>query len=86
MSRQLLFIDGDDVEQVEWMVQITRDNPNGFKVILTNGAVIDLMNQLQRRLYFDQNQQLIEKLNIQRLPSHVYQEGLYLRIDEVALQ
>ena len=44
------------------------------------------MNELNRRLYFDQKQELLNKLEIKKLPAQVYQEGLYLRIDEVALK
>ncbi len=86
MSKQLLFIDGDDRTQVSWMMEATKDVPDKFKVILTNGPVIDLMNELNRRLYFDQKQKLVKELAIKKLPALVYQEGLYLRIDEVAIQ
>lgn len=86
MTKQLLFIDGDDKEQVDWMVAATNETPEQFKIILTNGPVIDLMTELNRRLYFDQKQALVNKLAINKLPALVYQEGLYLRIDEMAIQ
>ncbi len=84
-SRQLIFIDGDDRTQVEWMIAQTQAIPSQYKVILTNGPVLDLMNELNQRLYFDQNQSLVRRLNIQSLPARVYQQGLYLRIDEVRI-
>lgn len=86
MSKQLVFIDGDDRDQVNWMMEATKDVPEKYKVILANGPVIDLMNELNRRLYFDQNQKLVTELAIKKLPALVYQEGFYLRIDEVAIQ
>lgn len=84
-SRQLIFIDGDDREQIDWMISVTQLKPSQYKVVLTNGPVMDLMNELNQRLYFDQNQNLVRRLNIQSLPARVYQQGLYLRIDEVKL-
>ena len=85
MSKFMLFIDGDDREQIDWMLEISQSNPNRYKVILTNGAVLDLMKELNRQLFFDQRQVYIKKLSIKSLPALVYQQGLYLRIDEVAI-
>jgi conjugal transfer pilus assembly protein TraW len=85
MTRHLLFIDGDDQEQIDWMMQTTKSEPERFKVVLTQGNVIDLMTSLDRRLFFDQKQQYVQKLSINSLPALVYQQGLYLRIDEVAI-
>ena len=67
------------------MISVTQLKPSQYKVVLTNGPVMDLMNELNQRLYFDQNQNLVRRLNIQSLPARVYQQGLYLRIDEVKL-
>ena len=85
LSRNLVFIDGDDPEQIDWMLQLTAPEPDRFKVILTNGAVIELMKTLNRRLFFDQQQLYSEKLSISALPALVTQQDLYLRIDEIAL-
>jgi len=84
-SRQLIFIDGDDRQQINWMMSVTQSNPTQFKVVLTNGPVLDLMNELNQRLYFDQNQNLVRRFNIRSLPAQVYQQGQYLRIDEVKI-
>lgn len=85
MTRTLVFIDGDDREQVDWMMSQTASQPDRYKVILTQGNVLDLAKSLKRRLFFDQRQVYTEKLSIKSLPAVVYQDGLYLRIDEVAL-
>ncbi len=85
MNRYLVFIDGDDTEQIDWMRQLTVDRSEAYKVILTNGPVIDLMVDLNQRLYFDQHQVLVTRLGIQSLPALVYQADHYLRIDEVKL-
>jgi len=85
MTRHLVFIDGDDSNQVDWMRELTETEPDRYKVILTKGAVIDLMKALDRRLFFDQQQIYTEKLAIKSLPALVYQEGLFLRIDEITI-
>jgi hypothetical protein len=43
------------------------------------------MKALNQRLFFDQNQVYTKKMDIKSLPALVYQSGLYLRIDEVAI-
>jgi len=85
MTRQLIFIDGDNTKQVNWAIATTNDNPNSYKIILTNGPIMALMKHHNRRLYFDQHQQLTRKLNIQALPALVSQNDLYLKVVEVAL-
>jgi len=85
MTRSLLFIDGDDPEQVEWVRRLTEQNPDGYKVILTQGAILELSESLNQWLYFDQRQVYTRKLSISTLPARVYQEGRLLRIDELNL-
>ena len=85
MTRHLVFIDGDDRVQVDWMIRLTEPEPDRYKIILTQGPVVDLMKALNRQLFFDQNQVYIEKLSIKSLPALVYQSGLTLRVDEVAI-
>jgi conjugal transfer pilus assembly protein TraW len=88
LSRHLIFIDGEDPEQIDWMMTLTAESPTGpagFVVILTDGPILELMNRLDRRLFFDQNQNYVTKLAIRSLPARVYQEAQYLRIDEIAL-
>jgi conjugal transfer pilus assembly protein TraW len=85
MTRTLVFIDGDDHQQVDWMMALTDEQPDRYKVILTQGNVLDLAKSLDRRLFFDQQQIYSNKLAIKTLPAVVYQQGLYLRIDEVMI-
>ncbi len=85
MSQTLVFIDGDDTKQIDWIKKSTAQQPDKYRIILTNGPVIDLSKQLKRKLFFDQRQYYIKKLAIKSLPAIVYQQGMYLRIDEVAM-
>ncbi len=84
MSQGLILIDGDDPAQVDWMLGL--DDLSAFKVVLTNGPILDLMQRLNHRLYFDQHQRLVNKFGIKALPVRIYQDGpRYLRVDEVVI-
>ena len=54
-------------------------------LILTEGKIIDLMKTKKIRFYFDQNQILIKKFQIQALPALVEQQEKMLKIMEVVL-
>lgn len=81
LRQNLIFIDGDDAEQLEWAL---KTNP-GAKLILTKGAPLGLMKAHQRRIYFDQGGTLIRHFAIGALPAMVDQQGRMLRIREFAL-
>lgn len=77
-----LFIDGDALEQVEWAISHPAARK---KIILINGAIIDLMRQHGVRLYFDQAGKLTSKFGITHVPAQITQFGKRLKIKEVAL-
>jgi conjugal transfer pilus assembly protein TraW len=85
LRNNLIFIDGDSKEQVEWAMQQYKKYNSFVKIILVKGAIIDLMNQLKTRLYFDQGGTLINHFNIKHVPALVTQENKQLLIEEVAL-
>jgi conjugal transfer pilus assembly protein TraW len=77
-SKPLLFIDGDDEEHVKWAVSKLKDadiyGHEFGKVILVKGSPLDLQNQLNRDVYFDQHGILTAKLGIQHVPAIVFQK------------
>ena len=75
----LIFIDGDDESQVEWVI-----NRSG-KIILTNGSPLELQKKLNRQIYFDQGGILCHRFKIEAVPALVEQEGLLLRVKEVKI-
>jgi len=83
MSQQWLFFDGDDPEQAAWALRYLKRYPNQVRPILTQGAVLELMDAWQIRLYFDQGGKYVRKFGIEALPSLISQEGRKLRIDEI---
>ncbi len=84
MRRQWLFFNGDDPEQTAWAHAYLNRYPNQVRPILTQGAVLDLSEAWQVRVYFDQQGKYVEKFGIKAVPAVISQEGNKLRIDEIA--
>lgn len=81
----LIFIDGEDEKQINWVMNKTgRKNTNG-KIVLTNGSPIRLGNRYRIAIYFDQGGILCRKFNIKAVPAIIMQEGNKLRIKEVKI-
>lgn len=78
-TKTLVFIDGDDEEQV--FLAAAKKQPT--KIILVSGSPFELMKQLGTPIYFDQGGKLTKKLGIQHVPARVYQQGLLLQIEEL---
>lgn len=85
-SKALLFLDGDDVEQVKWALQEHSRRGDLVKLILINGPIIKLMEQTQIRFYFDQSGRLVSKFKIEQIPAVVEQKGNQLQISEVKVK
>ena len=87
LSTNLLFFDGDDEEQLDWvkkqLVKSTEINP--IRLILTQGTPLTLAEELKNPVYFDQGGILSKKLGIRYVPAVVSQEILRLRIEEIEL-
>jgi conjugal transfer pilus assembly protein TraW len=79
LSNPLLFIDGDDEAQVGWAKE---QNPNS-QIILIKGSPFELMEKLDRSVYFDQEGVLVKKLGIQQVPAKVTQQDKHLLFEEV---
>ena len=80
----MIFIDGDDEDQVNYAININEQN-NKLKIILVRGDVVDLMKDKKIRLFFDQNAVLTDKFNLQYFPSLIMRECNLLKITEIAL-
>lgn len=80
---KLLFIDGRDKEQVQWVQEQTADRN---KIVLVAGRPLELEEELQQPVYFDQAGELTTKFNIVHVPTIVEQEGKYLKITEINIK
>ncbi len=78
LREALLFIDGEDKNQVNWSLNY------GFpcKIILTNGSPFKLMDKYLVKIYFDQHGSLVKKFGIKQIPAIVTQKGEKLQVEE----
>jgi conjugal transfer pilus assembly protein TraW len=81
LRSELIFLDGDDPEQLAWA--LGRKEP--AKLILVKGAPLELMRSRQRRFYFDQGGKLVAHFAIRAVPALVRQRGRQLEVSEIAL-
>ena len=82
-DKTILFIDGDDPDQLAWAVK--QGDELDSLLVLTQGAPLDLGKTWGRRFWFDQSGILANRFQIARLPSRVTRADPVMRIDEVAL-
>lgn len=80
-NKRIVFIDGDESEQVEFA--ISEGNELDTLIVLTNGAPLDLMREYGRRFYFDQDAVMTDRFRITRLPSEVWRDGRVMMVREV---
>lgn len=83
VRQALVFIDGDDPEQVSWALRRFRDDQ--AKVVMVKGAPLDAMTRHQRRFYFDQGGYLVGRFAIRAVPAVVEQNGKVMRVSEIPL-
>jgi conjugal transfer pilus assembly protein TraW len=90
-SGKLVFIDATDSTQVAWLKnqnykQNTEESEaqqtSAMKIVLVAGKPIELENELQTNVYFDQSGELTTKFNIRQVPAIVEQDGKILKITE----
>jgi conjugal transfer pilus assembly protein TraW len=84
LTSALIFIDADDQSQIAWAHNI--QVKQATKVILTSGSPLELMESWKTPVYFDQGGTITKKLGIRFVPAIVVQDGLKLKISEVALK
>ncbi len=83
LSQNLVFFDGDDVQQREYVQQELK--VENIKSVLVKGAPLALSEEWQVPVYFDQGGLLTKKLGIHHVPAFVSKENLRLRIEEINL-
>lgn len=85
LSRQLLFFDARDPRQLRRAREIAQRQPGGVRPVLTGGSYLALMQAWRTPVYYDQGGLLTRRLGIRQVPALVSQDGLRLRVDELAL-
>lgn len=84
-QKALLFLDGDDSEQVSWALKEHQQRGDLLKLVLVNGSAIELMEQTEVRFYFDQAGTLTRHFHIEQIPAIVEQKGNQLWVSEIKL-
>ena len=79
-----LFFDLNSSKQKKFALKMLKSKQ--LKLILTNGKPLDLMQELDQPVYFDQFGWLIKKFNITQVPALVEQQGKLLKITEIELE
>lgn len=79
LSKPLVFFNADDPLQKAW---VKKHFPQS-KPILVAGKPLDLAEEWQMDIFFDQGGVLVKKLKIKALPAVVEQKGNFLQVKEV---
>lgn len=85
-TQTLIFVDGDDPEQLAWVKQF-KPKTLRSKIILVNGSIKDTETSLNQRVFFDQTGEITERFGITKVPSIIEDapEQKKLKITEVGL-
>ncbi|WP_419722867.1 type-F conjugative transfer system protein TraW [Sphingobium aromaticivastans] len=84
IAQDLVFVDGDDAQQMAWAT--TRYSDVKAKIILVSGSPIEAMTNRKRRFYFDQEGRLTGKFGIRHTPAVVSPAGKVLAVSELVLK
>lgn len=84
-DRRLIFIDGHDDSQLEWLRNRKAIDGIIDRVILVGGKILELQENLNRELYFDQAGEITSRLGIKHVPAIVEAERDKLKINEVKI-
>lgn len=82
---ELLFLDGDDKEQVEWAVARHREALVKPLLILIRGEPLKLSQMHKVEFYFDQFGEMSKKFGLKQVPAVMKQDGKKLLIQEIKL-
>ena len=83
VTTPLVFIDGDDAEQLAWAL---KRFDTKARLIMVKGAPLEAMTRHQRRFYFDQAGRLTAKFGITHVPAVVEQAGRVMRVTETPVK
>lgn len=85
LTKELVFFDGRDPDQVQWVEDQYLTSQRPVKLILTGGKPFTLMETWDRSVFFDQGGILTKKLGIQAVPAVAVQEEDRLRLEEILI-
>lgn len=80
-NKRLVFIDGDNSDQVKFAVEMAAREP--VKIILVNGSPLDLTEEHQVLFYFDQGGSISNRFQLTKVPSVVSRADLVMLVEEI---
>lgn len=83
MPYELIFFDGEDEDQLKYVIKKYEESEIKPKLILTGGSPVTLEEEYKLDFYFDQRGVLIKQFGIKAVPAIVMQDGKVLKIREV---
>lgn len=84
LSKHYIFIDARDSRQVDFAMRNFDIRPRD-KIVLTGGSWVELSRKLKTQVYYDQSGYLTRRFGITHVPALVSQDGMRLKIEEIAL-
>ena len=84
MPTILVVIDGDDPEQVAWFKQSRYNKDLKTMLLLVEGSYAEVAKKLDRPVFYA-DKRIINKFNLKAVPAIVYQDGVFMKVEEVAL-
>lgn len=84
VKQALVFIDGDDADQIAWATR--RFTDLNAKIIFVSGSPLAEMTNRKRRFFFDQAGKLTSRFGIEHTPAVVRQTGRVMRVTEQVLR
>lgn len=85
LTRELLLFDGRDPDQVKLAKARLDELGPRLKPILVAGQPLALTRQWKVQVFFDQDGLLVQRFGIRQVPARITQDGLQLKIEELAL-
>lgn len=83
-DRVMILIDGDDPDQVAFgLRKLKQVGVQRGRLILTNGAPLELMRKNKVQVYFDQEGRISGHFAVRQVPAVIERDGLRMRISEV---
>jgi len=84
-KKALIFINGDDENQVVWAIAEHQRRQGYVKLTLINGSPVELSKKYSVRFFFDQGGSLVREFEIEQVPAIVSQMGAQLLVQEIKL-
>lgn len=81
MTGNLIIIDGDDPDQVNWFINSPYSRTRQVKVLLTAGRAADLTERLHRPIFYLTGD-IAERLQLAAVPSLIVRKGDKMQVQE----